>query len=62
MRTLINGAPDHAGPITPIGISPTLLLLSTLSVTPMPEDEPEEAQQEEQGGDLAKDESAWVKI
>jgi hypothetical protein len=62
MRTLINVAPDHAGPITLIGISPTLLLLSASPVTPMPEDEPEEAQQEEQGGDLAKDESAWVEI
>jgi hypothetical protein len=45
-----------------MGISPTLLLLSASPATPMPEDGPEEKQQEGQDGDPAKVGDDWDEI
>jgi hypothetical protein len=48
--------------VTPMGISPTLLLLSASPATPMPEDGPEDKQQEGQDGDPTKVGDDWDEI
>lgn len=56
-------SPEHQTmPVTPTGVSPTLLLLSASPATPMPEDGPEDKQQEGQDGDPAKVGDDWDEI